>query len=268
MTAEISTEIASSTPETEVELAKKDGYNGHKPNSYNLLNITRDDISDHLSEEVLEAHQQAISAQKSIISLRPTPPAGVSPYGNKDFNDTNENILIASAILTPVFLGLNALSFGLQEPIIAYVFAPLLATSGFFFMKTIGSLYNPYNNKKQPIKKFLSKIFLTSNQRNELSENYRKHKEYMVAFNSYQLFIETKLATLKKTGALDLIALNCDKPWGKEITVNQLGEFKWGHIEDQKVSNPNNIELTSRILKEIEAESKKLAEISEKPISN
>lgn len=231
-------------------------------NRYDLLNITRDYVLGVPSSEALEAHREAIEAQKAINRLRPQPPANVSIGGNICFNASNEILLILSVGIIPILSSLP-IALNVVANLDAYIASLLIAPFGFFLLRSIGSFYNPYNSKKQRIKKFLSKVFLSKEKREYLIDNYRKHKEYMIALESYQLFIDAKLSNLQQSGALSLIAQNCDMPLGKDITINKFGEFQWCRIQEVKDKNPNNIALTASLLSEIESERKKLAHLAE-----
>lgn len=231
-------------------------------NHYDLLNITRDYVSGVPSVEVLEAHREAIEAQKIINRLRPLPPEGVSRKGTIYFDSANIDLFAFSVMFFPVITSITIILEVLTN-FPAYIFSPIVVSSGYFLLNSIGGFYNPYKGKEQRIKKFLAKVFLSKKKRERLTDNYRKHKEYMIAYESYKLFIETKLSNLQQSGALDLITQNCDIPLGKDITINEFGEFDWIRIEAVKEKSQDNIELTARILSEIESERKKLVQLAE-----
>lgn len=234
----------------------KSAYETAMKNKEILLSAYKDTPRHELSAEVLEAHRQATETVKKLKSLKPVEPSewsfeGKAVSSKKEFKSSTR----VSIYMNSTFLGagLFLLTSGFSELLIAGV----CVMSSFFLLRTIGSLYNPYSTEHQGLEKMASLIFLSKKRKVKLDSYYKKQKEYELAVRAYQELVNAKRETLNKSRALEIITNDSDNSKkGKMLKLANNGNIVW--VNKKEPGKENNSELTSQILKELEAEHKKL----------
>lgn len=227
--------------------------NTQKMNKRDMLFITRDNAYDDVTDEIMQAHAEAIEVEKVLSSLRPHVPRGVL-HMDRTLGIPSVWLFLSSV---GVVGGIGTVIF--NNPI-ALVLS--LVASTFFTSLCIATSLRPYISKRQPVREFFARMMFTRKHQNTILQRKIEYKNYFLAKESYEALVESKRNQLKNT--MEILTKNSTMgDDGAYLSIRPNGVFDW--INEEQYDDRNDyLELSKDILEQLQLTHQKLSSEVEK----
>lgn len=227
-----------------------------KINKQEMLLVTRDNSYDVVTDEIMKAHAEAIEAEKILNSLRPYRIPWMiyedDPIGAPGWWFFLSSLGVVTGSIAMVF----------NHPIVLTAGVLSFIASGVFASYGIASSSRPYNGTSQRVRDFFVKMMFSRKVKHLILERKVEYKNYCLARESYEAFVESKKKQLQNT--LEILTKNSKNGEnGKHLSIDFNGEFYWSYASNMN-ERTDYLTLSKEILEQLQLEHQKLSAEVEK----